>query len=320
MNALLDEIGVDLPIVQAGMGGGIADHRLAAAVSEAGGLGTLGMRGPAALASEIESVRRLTRKPVAVNLLLPFLRPAHREVVRDADVVVTFWGPPERPGPSTWMHQCGSVEEARAAHAAGADAVIVQGVESGGHVRGRTPALVLLEQVRAALPAGYPLLLAGGIADAHDVRAALDAGAAAAVAGTRFLMSAESRASDGYKARLVRSDDTLLTELFGLGWPGTHRVLPNAATARWLRHDGRVPRATQVLNRVTAPILARLPDRSHGLVARLQTGAVPSYSPIPPVVGTAERLLDVSPLYAGETVARLHDISPAADIVRALAG
>jgi NAD(P)H-dependent flavin oxidoreductase YrpB (nitropropane dioxygenase family) len=320
VNALLDEIGVALPVVQAGMGGGIADHRLAAAVSEAGGLGTLGMRGPAALAAEIEAARRLTGKPVAVNLLLPFLRPAHLEVVRDADVVVTFWGTPDRPGPSTWMHQCGSVEEAQAAHAAGADAVIVQGVESGGHVRGRTPALVLLQQVRAALPTGYPLLLAGGIADAHDVRTALAAGAAAAVAGTRFLMSAESRASDGYKARLVRSDDTLLTELFGLGWPGTHRVLPNAATDRWLRHDGRGPRATRALNKVTAPILARLPDRSHGLVARLQTGAVPSYSPIPPVVGSSARLLEVSPLYAGETVARLHDISPAADIVRALAG
>jgi len=320
VNALLDVLGVDLPIVQAGMGGGIADHQLAAAVSEAGGLGTLGMRGPAALASEIDAARLLTRKPVAVNLLLPFLRPGHTEVVRKADVVVTFWGAPTRPGPSTWMHQCGSVDEAQAAHAAGADAVIVQGVEAGGHVRGRTPALLLLEQVRAALPAGYPLLLAGGVADADDVRAALDAGAAAAVVGTRFLMSVESRASDGYKERLVQGDDTVLTELFGLGWPGTHRVLPNAATDRWLRGDERGPRATRVLNRLTAPILARLPDRSYGLVARLQTGAVPSYSPIPPVVGTPDRVLEVSPLYAGETVARLHDISPAADIVRALAG
>jgi nitronate monooxygenase len=320
VNALLDRLGIALPIVQAGMGGGIADNRLAAAVSEAGGLGTLGMRGPTALASEIEAARRLTAKPVAVNLLLPFLRPGHLEVVRDADVVVTFWGAPHRLGPATWLHQCGSVDEAEAAHAAGADAVIVQGIEAGGHVRGRTPALELLEQVRTVLPAGYPLLLAGGIADAHDVHEALDEGAAAAVAGTRFLMSLESRASEGYKARLVEGDDTLLTELFGLGWPGTHRVLSNGATDRWLRRDGRGPRATRLLNRFTAPVLGRLPDRSHGMVARLQTGAVPSYSPVPPVVGTPNRLLEVSPLYAGETVARLHDISPAADIVRALAG
>lgn len=320
MDALLDRLGVDLPVVQAGMGGGIADHVLAAAVSEAGGLGTLGMRGPAGLAEEIAAARRLTSKPVAVNLLLPFLRPAHRDVVRDADVVVTFWGAPNRLGPAPWLHQCGSVDEARAAHSAGADAVIVQGVEAGGHVRGRTPAFELLEQVRAALPTGYPLLLAGGIADAADVRQALDAGATAAVAGTRFLMSHESRASDGYKARLVEGGTTVLTELFGLGWPGTHRVLPNGATDRWVGDDGRSPRTVSLVNRLAAPLVSRLPDRSHGLVARLQSGAVPSYSPIPPVIGTPDRVLEVSPLYAGQTVARIHQLAPAAQIVRDLAG
>lgn len=320
MNTLLERLGIDLPVVQAGMGGGIADHRLAVAVSEAGGLGTLGMREPAALRSEIEAARRLTARPVAVNLLLPFVRPAHVDVVRDADVVVTFWGTPRRPGPSTWWHQCGSVDEARQAHAAGADAVIVQGVEAGGHVRGTTAALELLEQVRAVLPREFPLLLAGGIADAADVRVALGAGAAAAVAGTRFLMSEESRASDGYKARLVDSEHTLLTELFGLGWPGAHRVLPNRATDRWLRHDGRGPRTARLVNRLAAPVVSRLPDRSHGWVTRLQLAAVPSYSPIPPVIGTPDRVLEVSPMYAGETVARIHDISPAGDIVRTLAG
>jgi nitronate monooxygenase len=320
VDALLERLGIDVPIVQAGMGGGIADHHLAVAVSEAGGLGTLGMRAPAALRSEIKAARRLTDKPIAVNLLLPFLRPAHLEVVRGADVVVTFWGTPRRPGPSSWWHQCGSVDEAREAHAAGADAVIVQGVEAGGHVRGRTAAMELLAQTRAVLPRGFPLLLAGGIAEAADVREALEAGAAAAVAGTRFLMSEESRASDGYKARLVEGKDTLLTELFGLGWPGTHRVLSNRATDRWLRHDGRGPRAARLVNRLAAPVVSRLPDRSHGVVARVQLAAVPSYSPIPPVVGTPDRVLEVSPLYAGETVARLHDISPAGHIVRSLSG
>jgi NAD(P)H-dependent flavin oxidoreductase YrpB (nitropropane dioxygenase family) len=320
VDGLLNRLGVELPVVQAGMGGGIADHVLAAAVSEAGGLGTLGMRGPAGLAEEMQAARRLTARPVAVNLLLPFLRPGHRDVVRDADVVVTFWGTPTRLGPAPWLHQCGSVDEARAAQAAGADAVIVQGVEAGGHVRGRTPAFELFGQVRAALPPDYPLLLAGGIADAADVRAALDAGATAAVAGTRFLMSPESRASEGYKSRLVAGEATVLTDLFGLGWPGTHRVLPNTATDRWMHHDGRGPRATRLLNALSAPLVSRLPDRSHGLVARLQSAAVPSYSPIPPVVGTPDRVLEVSPLYAGETVSRLHDLVPAAQIVRDLAG
>jgi NAD(P)H-dependent flavin oxidoreductase YrpB (nitropropane dioxygenase family) len=320
MDGLLERLGIALPVVQAGMGGGLADHRLAAAVSEAGGLGTLGMFAPAVLITEIEAARALTDKPIAANLLLPFTRPAHEAAAQHADVVVTFWGRPRRPGPRPWIHQCGSLDEARSAHAAGADAVIVQGVEAGGHVRGTQPAGDVLERVRAALPAGYPVLVAGGIADAGDVRDALAAGATAAVAGTRFLMSEESRASASYKRRLVDGRDTLLTELFGLGWPGTHRVLPNRATERWLPRDARGPRATRAVNRATAAALARLPEALHARVSRLQTTGLPAYSPIPPVVGAPDRMVEVAPLYAGETVARIGDILPAADIVRALAG
>ena len=89
---LLDRLGVELPVVQAGMGGGVAGHELAAAVSEAGGLGTIGTLPPAALRGELEQTRSRTGKPVAVNVLLPFARPAHWEVAQDADLVVTFWG------------------------------------------------------------------------------------------------------------------------------------------------------------------------------------------------------------------------------------
>jgi NAD(P)H-dependent flavin oxidoreductase YrpB (nitropropane dioxygenase family) len=320
MGAFLERLDVSLPLVQAGLGGGLADHRLAAAVSSAGGLGTIGMFAPEVLRSEITSARALTDGPIAVNLLLPFVRRAHLAAARHADVVTTFWGVPRRPGPAPWIHQCGSVEEAQAAHSAGADAVIVQGVEAGGHVRGRVPSLELLERTVAALPRGYSVLVAGGIADAADVRDALAAGATAAVAGTRFLMSEESRASAGYKTRLVNGGDTLLTELFGLGWPGAHRVLPNGATERWLGHDVRGPRGARVLNRLSAPLLARAPDRAQPILLRRQSMALPVYSPLPCVTGTAERLLEVSPLYAGETVARIHDIAPAGDLVRALAG
>jgi NAD(P)H-dependent flavin oxidoreductase YrpB (nitropropane dioxygenase family) len=319
VSVFLDRLGVSLPVVQAGLGGGLADHRLAAAVSDAGGLGTIGMFGPEVLASEIESARALTDKPVGVNLLLPFTRRAHLAVACRADVVTTFWGTPRRPGPAAWIHQCGSVEEALAAYAAGADAVIVQGVEAGGHVRGSTGSLELLERTLAALPRDFPVLVAGGIADATDVREALAAGATAAVAGTRFLMSEESRASAAYKARLVDGRDTVLTELFGLGWPGAHRVLPNRATDRWLGDDPRGPRAARVLNRLTAPLLARAPDRSQLVLMRRQAVNLPLYSPLPSTAGTSPDLLEVTPLYAGETVARIHDIRPAGDLVRDLA-
>ncbi len=216
------------------MGGGISRHELAAAVSEAGGLGTIAVNGAEAIRRELAAARALTGRPLAVNILLPFARRDWFEAAAEADVVVTFWGEPRRRTGGVWLHQCGSVAEARRAQAAGADGVIVQGVEAGGHVRGTTPALQLFEEARRALPREYPVLLAGGIAEREDVIAALDAGASAAVAGTRFLLSEESRAHALYKERLLRAEATLLTELFGAGWPAPHRVVPNAATRRWV--------------------------------------------------------------------------------------
>ena len=250
----LRQWGIELPVVQAGMGGGISDHRLASAVSEAGGLGTIAVPGAGPIAAEIASARQLTGRPIAVNLLLPFARRSWFAAASEADVVVTFWGRPRRRTPRTWLHQAGSVAEAAAAQAAGADGVIVQGVQAGGHVRGAMPALDLLERVRARLPDGYPLLVAGGIAEPADVRDALEAGACAAVAGTRFLLSEESRAHPAYKERLIDAEETVLTDLFGAGWPAQHRVVPNAATEHWLGTDGRRRGSTVRSTRSSAPV------------------------------------------------------------------
>src|SRR6476469_8717688 len=129
------------------MGGGLSRHELAAAVSEAGGLGTIAVNGAAAITRELRAARALTGKPLAVNLLLPFARRDWFAAATQADVVVTFWGKPRRRTPGVWLHQCGSVEEARAAAAAGADGLIMQGVEAGGHVRGCVPAHELFARV-----------------------------------------------------------------------------------------------------------------------------------------------------------------------------
>ncbi|MFL5833371.1 MAG: NAD(P)H-dependent flavin oxidoreductase [Solirubrobacterales bacterium] len=336
MPPLLERLGVELPVVQAGMGGGLSRHELAAAVSEAGGLGTIAVNGAEAIRRELAAARALTGKPIAVNVLLPFARRDWFEAAAEADVVVTFWGRPRRRTPGAWMHQCGSVEEARAAQAAGADAVIVQGVEAGGHVRGTTPALELLEQVREALPPGYPLLLAGGIAEAADVRAALEAGATAVVAGTRFLLSEESRAHALYKERLLTADETVLTDLFGAGWPAPHRVVPNAATAHSLggvrplvpirgtkderRTLFRAPSVNRVLNRLLAPGARYTPP---SLQLRMMRGQRPGgriLTPAGPTDDGPETLVDAGALYAGETVGRIGAVRPAADLVRELAG
>jgi NAD(P)H-dependent flavin oxidoreductase YrpB (nitropropane dioxygenase family) len=322
LSALLERLGVELPVVQAGMGGGLAGPELCAAVSAAGGLGSIGIAPPKVLSAWVAEARERAGpgKAVAVNLLLPFARRAHWEAASRADVVVTFWGQPKRRTSVTWLHQCGSVDEALAARAAGADGVIAQGVEAGGHVRGTTPALELLERTRSAVGADYPVFVAGGIADARDVRTALDAGADAAVLGTRFLMTPESGARTAYKQRLLESRETVLTELFGAGWPrAPHRVIWNEAAERWLSGDRRGPAWVRRLHVLASPLLSRVPlDRQESL-ARMQRANRPLLGPLAAVQGGPANLLDAGPLYAGESVARIHDLRPAAELAVELA-
>ncbi|MFL5821882.1 MAG: NAD(P)H-dependent flavin oxidoreductase [Solirubrobacteraceae bacterium] len=308
----LDFHRLQVPVVQAGMGR-VARHELAAAVSEAGGLGTIAGVG-APIAREVAAARALTGAPIAVNLLLPFLRPGDVEAASAADAIVTFWGQPRRLAAGTWIHQCGSVQEAKAAAAAGADAVIAQGVEGGGHVRGATPALDLLEQTRAAV--SIPVLAAGGIVDRHGVAAGLEAGAAAAVVGTRFLLSEESRAHPEYKHRCLQATTTVLTELFGLGWPrAPHRVVPNAATDRWLGDDARCPRWITTAHVVSRPLIARMPASVQARAASRQRSWMPLLGSEPPTDDGPEGLVDSGPLYAGQAVARVTDVQPAARLV-----
>jgi len=315
MTTVVDLRDLSVPIVQAGMGAA-ARHELAAAVSEAGGLGTIGgARGR--IAEELAAARKLTGRPIAVNLILHLLRPGDVQAARDADVIVTFWGEPRRLAPGTWVHQCGSVEEARAAEAAGADAVIAQGIEAGGHVRGTTPLLDLIESVCAAVK--VPVLAAGGIVEQGDVREALDAGAVAAVLGTRFLLSDESRAHSEYKQRCLQADRTVLTELFGCGWAeAPQRVVPNAATRRWLDADPRGPGWIRTANRLTAPLVMRVPEAIQDRALAFQRPSFPFLGPVMALDDGPRSLLDSGPLYAGANVTRISDIRPAGQIVKDL--
>jgi nitronate monooxygenase len=315
MSAVFDLRRLDVPVVQAGMGA-VAGHELASAVSEAGGLGTIaGARAP--IAAEVAAARRLTGRPIAVNLLLPFVRPGDVEAAASADVVVTFWGVPRRLAATTWIHQCGSVEEATAAAAAGADAVIAQGVEAGGHVRGTTPMLELLDQVRAAVK--IPVLAAGGIVDVAGVREVLDAGAVGAVVGTRFLVSDESRAHPEYKKRCLDARETVLTELFGLGWPDApHRVIRNVATRRWLRRDDRGPFWIRTGNRITTRLANLVPEAAQNRALNVDLGWLPFLMAQPPTDDGPSTVVDGRPLYAGANVGRITDIRSATELVELL--
>jgi len=136
-----------------------------------------------------------------------------------------------RAGGARVMVQVASAEAARAAARAGADALILQGVEAGGHVESVVGLLPLLVEVSRAV--SLPLLAAGGIADPAAARAALAGGAAAIMMGTRFLASAQSEAHPRYKAALMaaKGSDTVLTGLFDIGWAAPHRVLRNSTSA-----------------------------------------------------------------------------------------
>ncbi|HSP38887.1 MAG TPA: nitronate monooxygenase [Frankiaceae bacterium] len=323
---LLDRLDLETPVVQAGMGGGISRGALAGAVSAAGGLGTVGILPPELMRREVERAREIAPgRPVAVNLLMPFTTAAHVDVcteLRPAAVVLFCGYDPGlvsrlREAGVLVLHQIGSVEQATRALRDGADGLVVQGVEAGGHVLATRPLADLLPEIRALAPSN-PLLAAGGIATAADSRVALAAGADAVVAGTRFLLTEECDAHPAYQQRVIDAEHTVLTTLFGLGWRDPHRVVPNAAVRRWCDDEGAERRLPAMLSRAMLPLARRVPLAHAGRVTRLQRAGVPVFSPAAMLRGDRDRLVDVTPLYAGAAVDRMHDILPAAAAVRLL--
>ena len=131
-------------------------------------------------------------------------------------------------------------------------------------------------------------------------------------------MSHESGAHPDYKRRLIDAGETLLTELFGAGWPAPHRVIPNSATARWLGRDARGPGWLRVANRITAPAFSRIPPSVQSRMAASQRPGMPLFGPAAATAGRGDNLVEAGPLYAGESVARIDDIRPAGELVRDL--
>jgi nitronate monooxygenase len=234
-------VGCALPLQLAGMGGIGTSAALPAAVSEAGGLGMIGAAGlaPTHLAALCDQVAELTSGPFGVNFLMPFVDAEAVAVAAErARLVEFFYGDPDpslvavaHAGGALAAWQVGSRQEALAAAAAGCDVTVVQGREAGGHVRGTQPLAVVLAEVLAVVE--VPVIAAGGIGTARDVRAALEAGAAGVRCGTRFLAAHESTAHPEYVEALIRagSGDTVLTDAFSYGWDAPHRVLRSAVAA-----------------------------------------------------------------------------------------
>lgn len=308
------QFGLGAPIINAGMAF-VAGPELAAAVSNAGGLGMLGgaLVPPEGLKALIEATRQLTDRRFGVDVIGDFSSDAHIDVLIDEQVAlaVFFWTAPtpaqiarlKAARVAFWM-QVGSVEEARTASALGAEALIVQGSESGGHNRAEATLANLLPAVRAALPK-MPLVAAGGIIDGASLVAALTLGAEAVWCGTRFLASREADAHEGYKSRVVtaRSGDTAMTTVFGPEWPGQPiRALVNEAVRR---SAGREK--------------AALAEAAGHLIGTTRLGGqsvpVPRYSALLPT-RSFDADLEWSCLTAGESAANIQSIEPAGAILQ----
>jgi NAD(P)H-dependent flavin oxidoreductase YrpB (nitropropane dioxygenase family) len=316
---LQERLGIEIPVFCAPMGGGIAGVELVTAISNAGGCGVLGATAlPAShLAELIREARRKTQRPFGVGFAIPLLQGGELDAVCADPVafVWLFWGDAQpyvaklHAAGMPVMVQVGSVDEARAAAAAAADVIVAQGVEAGGHVRGTEKLDGFLRAVVPAL-APVPVIAAGGIADLADARRAAAHGAQGVALGTRFLASHESLASRAYKDRVVaaRAQDTVLTKLYDRGWPdATHRVLRTRSYERWLAAGSPAPGARPGEGELVGK--ARVAG---------QLVPVPRYAVLPPLEGS-EGDVDDYVLYAGESVSRIDDVRPAAEIVRELA-
>jgi nitronate monooxygenase len=311
------------PFVGAGMGF-VAHPALAAAVSNAGGLGIVGATPDPApsLPVMVAELRGLTDRPWGVNLICaqtglgPACTDEHIDACLQLDVslVVFHHDPPSAhwvqrltdASTRVWM-QVSSVELAAAAVELGVIGLVAQGAEAGGHARGVVPLHELLAGIRARFPEQM-LLAAGGIVDGAGVAAALRAGADGVWVGTRLVASVESHAHAEYKRRLVAADGpTVVTTAFGPEWPGQrYRLLPTRTAREWAGREQGIPEpppGPSVIGHTTLfPHSARLPYD------------MPKFSAIPPTPDTTGDWEEMA-FPAGQGVGLIRDVQPAAQIV-----
>ena len=305
--------GLTTPIVSAGMAM-IARPALAAAVCEAGGLGTIGsdINPPDVLRDLVRQTKALTKRPFGVDLIGDFVTDEHISVLIDERVALAifFWTLPtiehverlKRARVKVWM-QIGRVAEAEQAVVLGAEALIVQGAEAGGHNRAEASTMTLFPRIRRLFPR-LPLLAAGGIVDGATMAAALVLGADAVWCGSRFLASQEAEAHDTYKARVLSADvgDTAILSIYGPEWPGQ--------AMRAIVNDG----ALVALGRETEAIGDAAGQIIGSTVLNGQTIPAPRYSAILPT-RDFDGDIEQACLTAGQSAGNIDEILPAGEIV-----
>lgn len=306
---LVDILGCEYPVLLAGMGG-VSRHELAAAVSNAGGFGCLGMvREPSALIRrEVEAYRALSHRPFAVNIIPASTdRTALKEQVATClslkvPAMTLFWDVDKdlvrhlKAEGMLVLHQVGTLKAAEDALNAGVDAIIVQGVEAGGHIHGLTSIMGLLPEVVAM--STVPVIASGGVASGNALVATLALGAQGVSCGAAFLATHESYAHTHHKERIVKAhaDDTLISHQFFRNWtiPAAVRILNNAVTR--------------------GEYQAEYDARQTPVIAEQDGGPVYLFATDSPLRdGTGK--LDDMPIYAGQSCGQIHDIVSAAERV-----
>ncbi len=314
--SLCDLLNIELPIIQAPIGGA-ATPALAAAVSNAGGLGMLPLTfdEPETVRDLIRQTRQLTARPFGANFILQWPQQERLQACLEEGVPVVsfFWGDPSpyiaavHAAGSLVMQTVGSAAEARRVRDAGVDILVAQGWEAGGHVWGQVATLPLVPRVVDAV-APAPVVAAGGIADGRGLAAVLALGAAGAWIGTRFLASHEADAHPVYKQKVLQAaeTDTVYSRLFDGGWPDAPlRTLRNSTVTNW-EASGSPPSGER-------------PGEGEVVATWIDDGSpILRYSSVlPNSMKTGE--LEALALYAGQSAGMVTRLQSASEIVKELA-
>lgn len=297
-------LGIAHPVIQGGMAW-VAEHNLAAAVSEAGGLGIIGAGGAPAqfVREQIRQVKAVTDKPFGVNIML--MNPEADEIARvvveeGVSVVTTGAGNPGR-FMAMWKEAgirvipvTASVAMAKLMERAGADAVVAEGTESGGHI-GEATTMTLVPQVVDAV--SIPVVAAGGIADGRGLAAAMMLGAEAVQIGTRFVVAAESIAHDNFKKKIIAAKD-IDSEVTGRTHGHPVRQLRNQMTREYLKLE-KAGASFEELEQLTLGALRKSVMEGDTVNGTLMAGQIagmvsreqPCREIIAEIVEDAERLL-----------------------------
>jgi len=311
---LCDLLGIDVPLVQAPIGRASCPE-LAAAVSNAGALGTLGATflDEVALGAALDETVGLTERPFGVNLILQWDQRDRLAVClgRGVRLISYFWGELSPGSPyveeahaagALVMLTVGTAEEARRAVDAGVDVIVAQGRDAGGHVWGSVGTMALVPAVVDAV-APTPVIAAGGLGDGRGLAAVLALGGQAAWMGTRFVVADEAQSHPDYRDRVVaarESDAVWSTGVFDAGWSAPVRTLDNTTLRSWRRAGSAAAGAR--------------PGEADIVAHRADGTPVVRYDYAPPVVGMSGDL-EAMANHAGQSAGVVKKRQPAAGIV-----